>query len=81
MMSKHGAIYQTLGDEWDWNVPLKDAIAKGGQTAPTCAFCHMENEGKFGHNLVRKVRWGFNPQQAIADNLDHPWFKDRQEAW
>lgn len=81
MMSKHGAIYQTLGDEWDWNVPLKDAIAKGGQTAPTCAFCHMENEGKFGHNLVRKVRWGFNPQTAIADNLDHPWFKDRQEAW
>jgi len=81
MMSKHGAIYQTLGDEWDWNVPLKDAIAKGGQTAPTCAFCHMENEGKFGHNLVRKVRWAFNPTPAIADNLDHEWFKSRQEAW
>ncbi len=81
MMSKHGTIYQTLGDEWDWNVPLKDAIAKGGQTAPTCAFCHMENKGKFGHNLVRKVRWAFNPTPAIADNLDHKWFKNRQEAW
>jgi len=81
MMSKHGAVYQTLGDEWDWNVPLKDAILKGGQTAPTCAFCHMENEGKFGHNLVRKVRWAFNPTPAIADNLDHEWFKGRQEAW
>ena len=81
MMSKHGSIYQVLGDEWAWNVPLKDAIAKGGQTAPTCAFCHMENEGKFGHNLVRKVRWAFNPTPAIADNLDHEWFKSRQEAW
>ncbi len=81
MMSKHGTIYQLLGDEWNWEVPLKDAIDKGGQTSPTCAFCHMENKGKFGHNLVRKVRWGFNPQPAIADNLDHKWFTSRQEAW
>lgn len=62
-------------------MPLKDAIAKGGQTAPTCAFCHMEYKGKFGHNVVRKVRWAFNPTPAIADNLDHPWFEARKEAW
>jgi len=81
MMSKHGTVYQLLGDEWDWEVPLKDAVMKGGQTAPTCAFCHMEKDGKFGHNLVRKVRWAFNPTPAIADNLDHPWFKSREESW
>lgn len=81
MMSKHGAVYQLLGDQWNWEVPLKDAIAKGGQTGPTCAFCHMEYKGKFGHNLVRKVRWAFNPTPAIADNLNHKWFKSRQEAW
>jgi len=81
MVSKHGAVYQTMGDQWDWEVELKEAITKGGQTAPTCAYCHMENEGKFGHNVVRKVRWAFNPTPAIADNLDHEWFTSRQEAW
>lgn len=80
-MSKHGAVYQAMGDQWNWDFQLKDAISKGGQTAPTCAYCHMEFKGKFGHNVVRKVRWGFNPQTAIADNLDHKWFKDRAEAW
>ncbi len=81
MMSKHGAVYQLLGGDWDWEVQLKDAIAKGGQTGPTCAMCHMENKGKFGHNLVRKVRWAFNPTPGIADNLGHEWFEKRKEAW
>lgn len=81
MLSKHGTVYQTRGDTWDWQVPLEDAVEKGGMNAPTCAYCHMEYEGEFGHNLVRKVRWAFNPTPAIADNLDHEWFTDRQEAW
>jgi hydroxylamine dehydrogenase len=81
MMSKHGAIYQTLSADWDWEVPLKDAVKKGGQTAPTCAGCHMEYKGRYGHNVVRKVRWAFNPTPAIADNLDHEWFQGRREAW
>lgn len=81
MLSKHGTVYQTRGDSWDWQVRLEDAVAKGGMNAPTCAFCHMEFEGEFGHNLVRKVRWAFNPTPAIADNLSHPWFEDRHDAW
>ncbi len=81
MLSKHGVVYQTRGDTWDWNVQLADALEKGGMNAPTCQFCHMEYQGKFSHNLVRKVRWGFEPTTNIADNLDHPWFKDRKEAW
>ena len=80
LLSKHGTIYQTRGDSWDWHVRLEDALA-AGQTAPTCQSCHMEYKGEFGHNLVRKVRWAFNPTPAIADNLDHPWFEEREEAW
>jgi hydroxylamine dehydrogenase len=80
-LSKHGTIYQTRGDTWDWQAPLADALAKGGQNAPTCQFCHMEFDGKFTHNVVRKVRWGFEPTAEIAKNLDHPWFKDRLESW
>lgn len=81
MLSKHGVVYQTRGDTWDWNVQLADALEKGGQNAPTCQFCHMEYQGKFSHNLVRKVRWGFEPTTNIAENLGHPWFEERKEAW
>ncbi len=82
MLSKHGVIYQTQGENnWDFEVQLKDAISKGGYTAPTCQTCHFEADGKYSHNLVKKVRWAFNPTPAIADNLDHPWFEERKEKW
>ncbi|CAH9018840.1 multiheme c-type cytochrome [Candidatus Nitrosacidococcus sp. I8] len=81
MMSKHGAVYETHGSEWDWEVPLERAISDNKQTAATCAFCHMEYKGKFAHNLVRKVRWAFNPQEGIANNLEHPWYKERRDDW
>lgn len=82
MMSKHGTVYQTQGKaKWNFEVPLKDAIAKGGYTAPTCQVCHFEYKGGYSHNLVRKVRWAFNPTPAIADNLGHSWFEDRKQAW
>ncbi len=81
MYSKHGTVYQTLGHEWDWNARLADAFNAGGQTAPTCQTCHFEFEGKFTHNVVRKVRWGFLPFQSIVDNLDDPWFESRKQAW
>ena len=81
MYSKHGTVYQARGDTWDWNAQLSDAVAKGGMNAPTCQFCHMEYQGKFSHNMVRKVRWAFEPTTKIAENLKHPWFEDRKEAW
>ncbi len=81
MLSKHGTAYQTLGDKWDWNARLSDAYAKGGVGAPTCQTCHMEYKGQYSHNVTRKVRWGFLPFKSIADNLEHPWFKERKDAW
>jgi hydroxylamine dehydrogenase len=82
VLSKHGTVYETLGKSgWNFEVPLKDAITKGRYTAPTCQFCHFEAQGEFSHNLVKKVRWAFNPTLAIADNLNHPWFQGRKEDW
>ena len=80
-LSKHGTIYQTQKAKWNFEVPLKDAIAKGGYTAPTCQLCHFEAGGEFSHNVVKKVRWGFNPTPKIAENLDHEWFMSRKEQW
>lgn len=82
MLSKHGVIYEMHGkDQWDWEVPLADAMTKGNYTAPTCALCHFEFNGEFSHNTVRKVRWGFNPTPGVADNLSHPWFEERKDSW
>lgn len=82
IMSKHGTIYTSLGQNWNWDVELKDAVTKGGQTAPTCASCHMEYKGKFGHNVVRKVRWGNYPAvPGIAKNITSEWSNKRLEAW
>jgi hydroxylamine dehydrogenase len=81
MLSKHGVVYNTKGSTWDWEKPLAAALGEGGQTGPTCQTCHMEYNGEYSHNMVRKVRWGFNPMPEIADNLDHEWFKTRKDAW
>ncbi|KAA3630027.1 MAG: hydroxylamine reductase [Proteobacteria bacterium] len=81
MYSKHGTVYQALGDDWNFDTPLAAAVSEGGMTAPTCAFCHFEYKGEFTHNVTRKVRWGFLPFKSIVDNLDHPWFEKRKDAW
>jgi hydroxylamine dehydrogenase len=81
MLSKHGTVYQARGDQWDWNARLADALDKGNMNAPTCQFCHMEYQGQFTHNMVRKSRWAFMPMPKIADNLNHPWFTARKESW
>jgi len=81
-LSKHGTVYNMLGSSWNWSVPLKDAMAKGGQTAPTCQSCHMEYKGKFSHNVVRKVRWANYPSvPGVAENINDKWSQDRLEAW
>src|SRR5699024_5245831 len=74
MLSRHGISYQTGGQEWDWDAPLSEAFASAGYTAPTCQTCHMESDGAFSHNMVQKVRWGFQPMPSTAKNLDTPWY-------
>ena len=81
-MSKHGKIVAIMGKKWNWDVQLKDAYSKGGQTAPTCAGCHMEYEGKFSHNMVRKVRWANYPAvPGIAENIKSEWSEERLDSW
>jgi hydroxylamine dehydrogenase len=81
-MSKHGKIVSMMGDKWNWEVSLKDAYAKGGQTAPTCAGCHFEYEGKYSHNVVRKIRWANYPAvPGIAENINSEWSEARLDSW
>ena len=81
-MSKHGKIVSMLGNQWNWDVQLKDAFAKGGQSAPTCAGCHMEYEGEYSHNMVRKIRWANYPfVPGIAENIKSEWSEARLDSW
>ncbi|MBV6424650.1 MAG: Hydroxylamine oxidoreductase [Steroidobacteraceae bacterium] len=82
LLSKHGVQFAALGNTWNWNVQLKDAFTKGGQTAPTCQTCHMEYEGKYTHNLVRKSRWGNYPMvPGVVADIKTDWAKQRLAAW
>jgi len=81
-MSKHGMIVSMMGDKWNWEAPLKDAYEKGGQSAPTCAGCHMEYEGEYAHNMVRKIRWANYPfVPGIAENITSDWSEARLDSW
>ena len=81
-MSKHGKMVSMLGDKWNWEVQLKDAYAIGGQNAPTCAGCHMEYEGQYAHNMVRKIRWANYPfVPGISENINSEWSEGRLDSW
>ena len=80
--SQHGLGYQASKDQTNWNIQLKDAVAKGGQRFPTCQSCHMEYQGKFTHNTVRKVRWANYPfVPGIREPVFGEWGQKRLDAW
>jgi hydroxylamine dehydrogenase len=69
--SKHGAIYLTDGQKWDWGKTMADA----SYNAPTCAYCHMvyvDQAGKrtVSHNMTRKIVWGMGVQPAVGQLTD-----------
>jgi len=80
--SQHGLGYQGSKDQTNWNIPLKDAVAKGNQKFPTCQSCHMEYQGKFTHNTVRKVRWAnYTFVPGIREPVFGEWGQKRLDAW
>lgn len=81
-LSKHGLRYQREKGKFDWNLEMKEAIKKGGQSVPTCQSCHMEYQGKITHNVVRKVRWANYPfVPGIRENIKTDWSEKRLDAW
>jgi len=81
-LSRHGLRYQKEKDRFDWNLEMKEAIKKGGQSVPTCQTCHMEYQGKITHNVVRKVRWANYPfVPGIRENIKTDWGEKRLDAW
>lgn len=69
--SKHGAIYLTDGQKWNWS----KSMAEASYNAPTCAYCHMlyiDKDGKrsVSHNMTKKIIWGMGVQPALGQLED-----------
>lgn len=76
--SKHGAIYRTQGDTWDWRIKLADWFKQPYTAdlrrprAPVCATCHMPA----GDHAVRTA-WGFLALRL--GEKDPEWLKYREK--
>lgn len=65
--SKHGNIYFSEGDKWNWDVPSgkwrpKDIVA------PTCATCHISGFGgvvKTTHDVGARLYWELQPKKSV----------------
>lgn len=74
--SKHGAVYSTEGDKWDFSKKIKDwykePLAASYKTprAPVCVTCHMQ-EGD--HGVM--TSWGFLALRLYED--DKEWMEYR----
>ena len=71
-----------LGDKWNLEVSLKEAMAKGGETAPTCADCHFEYQGKFAITSCARSAGPTIPSvPGIRENIKTEWAEKRNDAW
>jgi len=71
--SKHGHIYNTEGDEWNWD-SAPDAWEPGDYRAPTCATCHMSGIGelKTTHNISERLYWNLWAKRSEVRNSPDP---------
>ena len=61
--SKHGNLYEAMGEEWEWDTPSDEWGAKH-IGAPTCAACHMSGFGtnlETTHNVSARLKWELEP--------------------
>lgn len=57
--SKHGDIYDTFGDTYNWDAAPGTWTAGVDYRAPTCASCHMSGAGKVmtSHDVTERLSW------------------------
>ncbi|MFW6080287.1 MAG: multiheme c-type cytochrome [Desulfosalsimonas sp.] len=57
--SKHGAIYDTFGDEYNWDSAPGTWSPGVDYRAPTCASCHMSGAGstRTTHDVTERLSW------------------------
>ncbi|RMF50115.1 MAG: beta-ketoacyl-ACP synthase, partial [Anaerolineae bacterium] len=71
--SKHGHIYATEGETWDYSKEPGD-WEPGDYRAPTCAVCHMSGIGDLQptHNVSQRLYWNAWAPESKPRNSDDP---------
>lgn len=71
MESKHGQLYLTGGDKWNFDSP-PDAWEPGDYIAPTCAVCHMSGIGELAttHNVQERLKWDLMHPKSVVRSGD-----------
>ena len=65
--SKHGNIYEALGESWNWDAPA-DEWGPDDIGAPTCATCHMSGFGgavNTTHDVGERLYWELQPKRSV----------------
>ena len=65
--SKHGNIFFTSGEEWNWDAPAGEWGPKD-IVAPTCATCHMSGFGgavESTHDVGERLYWELQPKKSV----------------
>jgi len=69
--SKHGQIFQTRGEEWNWDA-APDTWQPGDYSAPTCAVCHMSGIGELSttYNVNERLKWDLvHPRSELRSGV------------
>ena len=72
--SKHGAIYQSEGDEWNWDASPGSWTAGVDYRAPTCSVCHMSGVGDVAvtHDVTERLAWELQAPLTVRPNEFKP---------
>lgn len=72
--SKHGIIYETQEEHFDFTKPLAQVEVGKDYRTPTCQMCHMyQGGGRYTHNFVSKGIWrmGTVPPKPVPGKIEY----------
>ncbi|MBS3733082.1 MAG: hydroxylamine oxidoreductase [Desulfobacterales bacterium] len=73
--SKHGAIYDAFGDEYNWDAAPGTWSPGVDYRAPTCASCHMSGAGttRTTHDVTERLSWEIQAPLTIRPSEFKPF--------
>jgi hypothetical protein len=73
--SKHGAIYHTEGDSWNWNAAPGMWTPGVDYRAPTCSVCHMSGINGLAttHDVTERLAWETQAPLTVRPDKFKPW--------
>ena len=85
--SKHGAIYQSEGDQWNWTAAPGTWTPGVDYRAPTCSVCHMSGvkDVPTTHDVTERLAWELQAPLTVRPNEYKPfpaptnWREERQK--